>query len=71
MRYMFCHVNNICLVSQPYSHSNYKEIPPINWMTLVNVPFNGPKFSVVLVKKSLHSCSVKMQNLTFSKKNDF
>ena len=35
MRYMFCHVNNIFLVSQPYSHSNYKEILSIYWMTLV------------------------------------
>ena len=35
MRYLFCHVNNIFLVSQPYLHSNYKEIPPIYWMTLV------------------------------------
>ena len=32
---MPCHVNNLFLVSQPYSHSNYKEIPAIYWMTLV------------------------------------
>ena len=35
IRYMFCHVNNTFLVSQPYLHSNYKEIPSIYWMTLV------------------------------------
>ena len=33
---MLCHVNNLFLVSQPYVHSNYKEIPAIYWMTLVS-----------------------------------
>ena len=35
MCYMFRHANNIVLVSQPYLHSNYKEIPAIYWMALV------------------------------------
>ena len=46
MRYMFCHVNNLFLVSQPYSHSNYKEILPIYWMT--------PVFDLVHDVKAIH-----------------
>ena len=43
MGYMFCHVNILFWVSQPYSRLNYKEIPPIYWMTLVTGN-NLPKF---------------------------
>ena len=48
MRFMFCHVNNIFLVSQPYSHSNYKEIPPIYWMTLVYTYYSGSVWMSIL-----------------------
>ena len=31
----YCYFHYLFLVSQPYSHSNYKEILPIYWMTPV------------------------------------
>ena len=48
MCYMFCHVIHIFLVSQPYSHSNYKEILPIYWMTLVQIDCVNKEFVKVM-----------------------